>query len=77
MNSREDTERSGVGAITLSLATLRDRIEEKLDSFLERLVRVETNQQNARTLVGWVAGIVATLVTTAILWLVALFGGRG
>ena len=54
-----------------------DKQDEKLDTFVQRLVVVETHQKTARMVVGWVAGIVATLVTTVILWLVALFGGRG
>ena len=51
-----------------------DRIEAKLDSFLERLVVVETNQKNAQALVGWVAGIVAALVTAIITGIAAALG---
>ena len=59
------------------IETKLDRQDEKLDRFVERLIAVEIHQKTAHTVVGWVAGIVATLVTSLILWFVALFGGRG
>lgn len=56
------------------IQTQLDRIEAKLDIFIERLVKVETNQQNARSLVGWIAGIVAALVTAILTGIAAAFG---
>lgn len=53
-----------------------NRIEDKLDNFTDRLARVETNQSNARTFVGWIAGIVAALVATAITWVVSAISSK-
>jgi hypothetical protein len=63
------------------------KFEEKLDMVIEkdqttaliletRLTALEITQKNAGTIVAWLSGIVASIVTAAILWGVKLFGGK-